>query len=46
MNERNIIVIIINAIVNVHNIFFLKKKIVDYIKKKEKEKKGNISLTI
>ena len=46
MNERNITVILINAIVNVHNIFFFKKKIVDYIKKKEKEKKGNISLTI
>ena len=31
--KKNIIAIIINAIVNVHNIFFFKKKIVDYIKK-------------
>ena len=40
MNERNITVILINAIVNVHNIFFFKKKIVDYIKKKKKKKKA------
>ena len=46
MNERNITVILINAIVNVHNIFFLKKKSLITLKKKEKEKKGNISLTI
>ena len=39
MNERNIIVIIINAIVNVHNIFFLKKKSLITLKEKRKRKK-------
>ena len=42
MNERNITVIIINAIVNVHNIFFLKKKSLITLKKKKKKKKKAI----
>ena len=40
MNERNITVILINAIVNVHNIFFFKKKSLITLKKRKRKKKA------